>query len=478
MYYEEAIISSRNKDLNLIQSFLQSKTFIKGAVLFGSFARGEENYQSDIDIALFVSESSTLAELKQELQEHSSIVYIMEIKQKNTLVLLLENGLKVDLLCFNDINEKRFCRNYIYSEIPADKITDSILFDKTGLLLSHLKEITEKYDPISNMNPQFYIDEFINAFENCSRLHAKSDAYRYYFNYNIALQYLIQLKHIISGNKQYNYTPRNFTTNCIQEENLEDFYKLGANFDLTKGNSQKRILLDYFYETLHYLSINTNKIKAACELIYDRDYFWNFRDISTHTSKTAKNNIYRSSSLSFFSDINTPKALLVKNNIDTIIDLRAESEADKIPYKSEVTDDISYFNIPFDPWNQPEWFKADKSKHIGTNAEIAYRYFVLACKSQIKNVFQTILKSKNGILIHCHAGKDRTGIIVALIHLLLEEEIKVIEKDYLASNMDTSIDKINILLCEIERVNGVIPYLLSCGLSMYEITTLKMQLCQ
>ncbi len=57
---------------------------------------------------------------------------------------------------------------------------------------------------------------------------------------------------------------------------------------------------------------------------------------------------------------------------------------------------------------------------------------------------QTILGLAGGqtVLIHCAAGKDRTGILAALILLLLEVPLEHVMADYMATNQAVQIDQI------------------------------------
>jgi len=167
--------------------------------------------------------------------------------------------------------------------------------------------------------------------------------------------------------------------------------------------------------------------------------------------------------------------MLQKKKINTIVDLRADRELDEHPYSLEFLKNIKYVRAPFDPWNQPEWFKKDY--HYGTNEEIAYRFFILGCKNEIKNIFESILNEDDGaIVVHCFAGKDRTGIFISLIHLLSGAEYEIIKNDYLASEVDMKLHRLKLVLDEIENAGGVESYLVSCGITKNQITELKEKL--
>ncbi|ALM21987.1 hypothetical protein AAT17_12465 [Nonlabens sp. MIC269] len=196
----------------------------------------------------------------------------------------------------------------------------------------------------------------------------------------------------------------------------------------------------------------------------------NFRDLSKFNLKIKKGQVYRASVFDLF---NIEK--IEKHDIKTIVDLRADREIDDIEYSEEIKNTIEYVKAPFDPWDQPEWFK--EKYRIGTNHEIAYRFFAMGCKDSVKKVFENILEQKEGaIAIHCHAGKDRTGILFSMIHLLLEASIETIYTDYLASEMDVSLQKLNIALDVIKNEGGIKNYLLSCGLTESQISSIKKKL--
>ncbi|MCJ7932958.1 MAG: tyrosine-protein phosphatase [Chryseobacterium sp.] len=63
-----------------------------------------------------------------------------------------------------------------------------------------------------------------------------------------------------------------------------------------------------------------------------------------------------------------------------------------------------------------------------------YREYVAENPGTIKTIITEILESKGPILYHCTAGKDRTGIITALLLTILKFDKDTIYNDYLLSN--------------------------------------------
>ena len=200
----------------------------------------------------------------------------------------------------------------------------------------------------------------------------------------------------------------------------------------------------------------------------------NFRDISAFNAKIKKGIIYRSSALCVhkYSHLNT---VLKKYNIGTIIDLRANRELNNCNYSNKIKSKIEIIHAPFDPWAQSIEFK--NTYNTGTNIEIAYQFFSKECKPSIKKVIEAIINSQNPIDIHCHAGKDRTGIVVTLLHLISEANINDIYLDYLASEADADKSSLQILLKIVKESGGIELYLKSCQLNKIQIKALKQKIC-
>jgi protein tyrosine/serine phosphatase len=185
--------------------------------------------------------------------------------------------------------------------------------------------------------------------------------------------------------------------------------------------------------------------------------------------------VYRTATMTFFQNENRFDELLNEKKIKTVIDLRADKEIDELPYTETTLSKFNYVRTPLDPWNQPQWFI--EKHHQGTNEEIAYRFFAIACKDKIKQATETIINENNGsVAIHCFAGKDRTGIFISMLHLLAATPIETIYADFLASEVDVKLHRLNLVLDIIEQEGGIEKYLISCGLTQNQILILKQKL--
>lgn len=199
----------------------------------------------------------------------------------------------------------------------------------------------------------------------------------------------------------------------------------------------------------------------------------NFRDIAHADTRLIHQRVFRSATLTTYQNDTEFIHFLNENNIVQIIDLRADRELAADGYTNRSKSLFNYTHAPFDPWRAHSQ-EFDKQYNYGTNVEIAYRFFILECKASVAFVMRTILAQKsNAVLIHCHAGKDRTGIIVALLYLIMGINYTIILQDYLASKLDTKEAYLKIMLELIDLHGGIEFYLRSCGLTTDEIQQLK-----
>ncbi len=126
--------------------------------------------------------------------------------------------------------------------------------------------------------------------------------------------------------------------------------------------------------------------------------------------------------------------------IKEIIDLRNTKEITKQP--DQLPDAIIYkkYSAFEDEGDQLAQAKklVLKGKVNGADADKRmldfYREYVAENPEVIKTIIMEILDSDHPVLYHCTAGKDRTGIITALILTILKFDKETIYNEYLLSN--------------------------------------------
>ncbi len=467
------------ENINRLKVLFPQMNEIDAAILYGSYARNEAGVNSDVDIQLIINQNFDKDELIRKIEIEFSdegLLAIRYIEMRSKIAVYFKKKPKIEFAICNSKDDIK--RNYLGSDITS--INETILYERNPAktdLRNYLNDLLTAPEELQEYkNVQGLINKFIYEFENCSNMHRRSDGYQFYFFYNIALHTSVQLHNLSKGVSRFNFLPKYFIANTLNGQEREEFYSMNGSLYLPEANQKKRKLLDFFYASVETLApIQLIEIQGLCEWFYERDYFWNFRDVSTHNKRIKPGILFRTATLSVFQHEPHFKTLIQKKRINTIIDLRADREIDEIPYLSDSLKDINYVKCQLDPWNQPDWFKRDYN--YGTNEEIAYRYFAIACREQIKKAFQSLLQNKTGSsAIHCFAGKDRTGIFVSLIHLLSGASLETIYTDYLASEVDVKVSRLEMVLEIIRNEGGIETYLQNCGLQTDQISFLKQKL--
>jgi protein-tyrosine phosphatase len=125
-------------------------------------------------------------------------------------------------------------------------------------------------------------------------------------------------------------------------------------------------------------------------------------------------------------------------NIRTIIDLRAPHEMSR-RYKS--IDHAVRISLPLDFQQttrerlRPVIYRKDAETVIADISNDIYLEILDASGPVLRQVMELLASpERSPVLIHCQAGKDRTGIIVALVLLAMGVERQLIISDFMKSN--------------------------------------------
>lgn len=113
---------------------------------------------------------------------------------------------------------------------------------------------------------------------------------------------------------------------------------------------------------------------------------------------------------------------LLNHNITTIVDLRSDEEVVKKPCSLKGAKGFQYFHLPVTGGG-------DTPKSM-EHLHIVYRQMI---DEQMEKILDTIMNAETNVLYFCTAGKDRTGVVSALILKRLGFSEKVIIDDYMLS---------------------------------------------
>ncbi|WP_010096607.1 tyrosine-protein phosphatase [Ornithinibacillus scapharcae] len=186
---------------------------------------------------------------------------------------------------------------------------------------------------------------------------------------------------------------------------------------------------------------------------------FNFRDLGgyeTTDGKRVKNGmLFRSGNLSRITE--TDKNRLREMGIKNICDLRDNDEVNKHP--DPILEGVTWNHIPLikdeEVVRQPGDLNQFETKLMNSKPGemlLSLNREMISNTLEFRRIFQLLIDNPTEpMLFHCMAGKDRTGVVAALLLSLLRVPREVIEEDYLYTNN---------LLEEIERGFTAIGYIL------------------
>lgn len=119
--------------------------------------------------------------------------------------------------------------------------------------------------------------------------------------------------------------------------------------------------------------------------------------------------------------------------LKTVIDLRSPAELANEPNPFASQDEVTYINVNLIGEEEVGKSINDKLEDAQVNINFMGNRYVdmLANTNSIKAIFDAILNAEDGtILYHCTAGKDRTGIVSALLLGLVEVDMRDIVSNY------------------------------------------------
>jgi protein tyrosine/serine phosphatase len=177
----------------------------------------------------------------------------------------------------------------------------------------------------------------------------------------------------------------------------------------------------------------------------DFDGIENFRDFGGYDTASGRQVrrelLYRSANHAYASDADLERMRTL--DLAAIIDLRRSEERAREPSKrwpgfgaavienDILSDHADWIESMKDVEVNAAWFLADGMAYY-RRAAFEPRHLDL-----FRRYFQTLASASGPIVVHCAAGKDRTGLICALTHHALGVHADDIMADYLLTNDET-----------------------------------------
>lgn len=139
---------------------------------------------------------------------------------------------------------------------------------------------------------------------------------------------------------------------------------------------------------------------------------YNFRDLGgfpVDTGATCYRQVYRADALDALTqeDMTGMKAL----GISTVIDLRNDKEKQEAPDRVADVPDFDYLSLSL---MDEDASQIENITRIPSLSEL-YIQMLEDQQNKFAQIGQIILQAKGGVVFHCTAGKDRTGVTAALL---------------------------------------------------------------
>lgn len=114
-------------------------------------------------------------------------------------------------------------------------------------------------------------------------------------------------------------------------------------------------------------------------------------------------------------------AYLSERQITTIIDMRTKKVTSHLPSPFANKTPFAYHNIPIEEGSGvPESMEA-----------VPVSYMNIAGSANMRQVYRSIAQAPRGVLFHCSTGKDRTGVVSAILLLLADVGDRDIIENYM-----------------------------------------------
>lgn len=165
------------------------------------------------------------------------------------------------------------------------------------------------------------------------------------------------------------------------------------------GVFEKEVLVDGDYTKRFWVTITESLLETT----------QNTRELGGYVIRdglaTKRNSLWRSDVQNYPSEKDI--ALLKERGITTILDLRGDKDLARKPSGFANTEGFTYINCPI----------IEGSGIPESVEKVPVSYLAIAQAEHMPKVFRTIANAESGVMFNCTAGKDRTGVVSAILLL-------------------------------------------------------------
>jgi protein-tyrosine phosphatase len=129
------------------------------------------------------------------------------------------------------------------------------------------------------------------------------------------------------------------------------------------------------------------------------------------------------------------KTAVIASGVSYILDLRSAFELDieANPFAAYDATEPMYLHLPL---MDEDNLEAIRLVNTATSTLYMYQLMLEHFKPNIARIIRSIAEAPPGaVVVHCHAGKDRTGLVIALVLRLVGVSLADIAEDYALSDV-------------------------------------------
>ncbi|HME55752.1 MAG TPA: tyrosine-protein phosphatase [Candidatus Lokiarchaeia archaeon] len=283
--------------------------------------------------------------------------------------------------------------------------------------------------------------------------HFHSDLIGYLAEYFPLLTDTIRLQGIVTGKIGFGTSKDHLFNSVFNEGEAQFFTRVFLESARRLSDESRQGYIDWFSFILEEIQARNGEdalpapvatINGFLARIHDKYYLRLFRPMQGTSM------VYRALAPAEYKGDARLEKWFVDHDIKNIIDIRRPDEREKDPDDDALAQKLGQAINAIS-------FNADE---INANN---YTKGLIGCENEIRQILEAILASPGGTLVHCVSGKDRTGIIAALVEMLLGVPEGIITEAYMLSGQDTRADRIEESMNFVNKHGGIQVYLGTCG---------------
>jgi len=440
-----------------VQDWARNDPSVQALFWYGSHSIGRAGPDSDLDAAVLVADGTDLTEVASRIEKclNGLCRHKLGPVQGRYHVWCTNDLIRVDFILARSTEELVWLVDA--QDVPPPRLVRGVVKSAEGEKLLELAARPCQIDVTARIDEE--IQKFLEAFEACSALQRRSDCYGFYFHYNLALHRVVRLLQIAKRGPERLYLPPQVCNECLPEPDRKRFVELSVPLYLPKANDAKQRLLSFFFEVLEELRAryatrwDRSGMTTFLEDIFQRDPFYNVRDVALWTQPhLTPGRLFRASKLSRWQNSPCLRQWLEEQRIGLIIDLRGIGEEEE--YNPDILAGIEYCRAPI-ARGELGWFEKLDPSSKGDG----YYSWMARNRASLVTAIQALAHSRVPAVVHCKAGRDRTGCFIALVCLLLGVPQDAIADDYVASGSGTDRTFIERFMDLVDADGGPVAFL-------------------